>query len=257
MFAGIDLGSRSVKVALRDEHNNLTLDKFDTMEFYRKYGGTSGGEFALDLDAIGLPAAGQAITATGYGRHTVKVRGARVIPEIKAHVLGALCLTGLADFTLLDLGGQDSKVALVRGKRMVDFMTNDKCAASTGRYLENMAAALNISLDELSRHHHSPAELVSTCAIFGESELIGKVVEGYSAASLAAGVNHSIFKRILPMLVKLPSDKIVFTGGVARSQALVQIIKDNTAAAVVVPENPEFAGAIGCCADAGGIWQAG
>ncbi|MFA4885193.1 MAG: acyl-CoA dehydratase activase [Desulfotomaculaceae bacterium] len=255
MFAGLDLGSRSVKIALREEDNSLKLDKFDTMEFYRKYGRTSGGEFALDVDAMGLPAAGPAITATGYGRHTVKVKGAKVIPEIKAHVLGAICLTGLSEFTLLDLGGQDSKVALVRGKRLVDFMTNDKCAASTGRYLENMAAALNISLAELSRHHLSPVELVSTCAIFGESELIGKVVEGYSISALAAGVNHSIFKRILPMLVKLPSETIVFTGGVAYNHALVQIIKENTAASVLVPENPEYAGAIGCCADAGGIWK--
>lgn len=255
MFAGIDLGSRSVKIVLREEDNTLKLDKFDTMKFYRKYGSVGSGEFALDVDAIGLPAEGLIITATGYGRNAVKVKGARVIPEIKAHVLGAICLTGLADFTLLDLGGQDSKVALVREKRLVDFMTNDKCAASTGRYLENMAAALNISLAELSRHHQSPAEIVSTCAIFGESELIGKVVQGYSVAALSAGVNHSIFKRILPMLVKLSSETIVFTGGVAHNHALVQIIKENTAASVIVPEDPEYAGAIGCCADAGGIWQ--
>ena len=80
-------------------------------------------------------------------------------------------LTGLTSFTLLDLGGQDSKVALVREGRIVDFLTNDKCAASTGRYLENMAAALNISLEELGRHHSNPVELISTCAVFGESEL--------------------------------------------------------------------------------------
>jgi len=253
MFAGLDLGSRSVKIALMENDQPLQLRKFDTMEFYKEYGRMENSRFVVDIEAMGLPAAGPAITATGYGRHSVKVKGARVIPEIKAHVLGAIYLTGMKDFTLLDLGGQDSKVALVRGKRMMDFMTNDKCAASTGRYLENMAAALDIGLEELSRHHLSPAELTSTCAIFGESELIGKIVEGYSISALAAGVNHSIFKRILPMLVKLPSETIIFTGGVAYNNALVQIIREGTDASVIVPENPEYAGAIGCCVEAGGI----
>jgi activator of 2-hydroxyglutaryl-CoA dehydratase len=113
-----------------------------------------------------------------------------------------------------------------------------------------MAAALNISMEELSRHRREPAELTSTCAVFGESELIGFVVEGYSTASLAAGVNYSIFKRIKPMLVKLSSKTIVFTGGVAHNGALVEIIREELDMEVVVPENPQYAGAVGCCIDA-------
>lgn len=69
---------------------------------------------------------------------------------------------------------------------MVDFATNDKCAASTGRYLENMATVLGISLDELSGYHENPVELSATCAIFGESELIGRIVEGYSIPELGS-----------------------------------------------------------------------
>ncbi len=252
MFAGIDLGSRSVKIAILEKNRPLRLKKYDTMEFYRAHGKKVDGKFMLNVAGTGLPD-NVSITATGYGRHSVKVSGAKVIPEIKAHMLGAIHLTGLADFTLLDLGGQDSKVALVRGKRMVDFMTNDKCAASTGRYLENMAAALNISLEELGRHHLSPVELASTCAIFGESELIGKVVEGHSVPALAAGVNHSIFKRILPMLNRLASKTVVFTGGVAYNDALRRIIVGKTGMQVVVPEDPEFAGATGCYVEAAGI----
>lgn len=253
MFISMDLGSRNVKVAIMDEDRSLRLQKFDTMKFYREHGRKEDGQLVVDFAALGLPASFEAVTVTGYGRQTVHVKGARVIPEIKAHVLGAMYLTGLADFTLLDLGGQDSKVALVRKGRLVDFLTNDKCAASTGRYLENMAAVLNISLEELGRHHRSPADLTSTCAIFGESELIGKVVEGCSIPALAAGVNHSIFKRIRPMLAKLSSDTIVFTGGVAYNGALRQIIREETGAAVVVPKNPEYAGAVGCCVDAAGL----
>lgn len=250
MFIGIDLGSRSVKLAALENNSLVRLDKFDTMQFYREHGRREDGRLVIDAAGLGLSGKSPIITATGYGRQAVNVKDARIIPEIKAHVLGAAFLTGLADFTLLDLGGQDSKVALVRKGRMVDFLTNDKCAASTGRYLENMAAALNISMEELSRHHHDPAELTSTCAVFGESELIGFVVDGYSTASLAAGVNYSIFKRIKPMLVKLASKTIVFTGGVAQNGALVEIIRGELDMAVVVPEHPQYAGAVGCCADA-------
>lgn len=252
MFVGIDLGSRSSKIAVMKEDRSLELQKFDTMKFYREHGKIENSRFIIDINSLDLPA-GALVTATGYGRQAIPVKGAGIIPEIKAHVLGAVFLTGLPDFTLLDLGGQDSKVALVREGRIIDFLTNDKCAASTGRYLENMAAALNISLEELGRHHSSPAELTSTCAVFGESELIGKIVEGYSAPDLAAGVNHSIFKRILPMLAKLRSDTIIFTGGVAYNEALRQIIREGTGKSVIVPGNPDFAGAVGCCVNAGDL----
>jgi len=234
------------------EDRSLDLQKYDTIKFYREYGRIENGRFIIDIESLALPD-GAAVTATGYGRQAVPVKGAGIIPEIKAHVLGAVFLTGLTEFTLLDLGGQDSKVALVRDGRIVDFLTNDKCAASTGRYLENMAAALGISLEELSHHCRNPAELTSTCAVFGESELIGKIAEGYSVSDLAAGVNHSIFKRIMPMLAKLRSKTIVFTGGVAYNEALRQIISKETGTPVIVPEKPDFAGAAGCCVEAGKI----
>jgi len=153
---------------------------------------------------------------------------------------------GIQDFTVLDLGGQDSKVIKVRKGRMVGFETNDKCAASTGRYLENMAVVLGIDLDELSRYSENPVELDATCAIFGESELIGRIVEGFSVAELAAGVNYTIFKRIKPMLSALTSETVVFTGGVALGGALKSIIEKEMGVRVVVPEQPQLNGAIGC-----------
>ncbi|HZK18428.1 MAG TPA: acyl-CoA dehydratase activase [Clostridia bacterium] len=246
MYCGIDLGSRTVKVALLKGKDLFQFKRFVTVDFYRQYGRISGGELVVNLEKLGI-AGVTALVTTGYGRQTVKTKGARVISEIKAHVLGAVFKTGLLDFTLLDLGGQDSKVALVRGGRMADFQTNDKCAASTGRYLENMATVLGLSMKELGKYHHDPVKLSATCAIFGETELIGRMVEGHSIPSLAAGVNYTIFKRIRPMLVNLKSSTLVFTGGVAYNEALVTIIKKKLGTGVVVPENPEYAGAIGCC----------
>lgn len=251
MYAGIDLGSRSVKVALLNDKGSLTLNKFDTVSFYRKHGRLKEGQLVVDLSAIGLGDVNlKAVVSTGYGRQTINLKGAKNIPEIKAHAAGAVYLTGLEDFTLLDLGGQDSKVAKVVKGRMIDFETNDRCAASTGRYLENMAAVLDISMDELSRYYENPVDLNSTCAIFGETELIGKVVEGHPVSHLAAGVNYTIFKRIKPMLIKLASSKVVFTGGVAGNQALRKIIEQELNVEVIVPEHPQYAGAVGCAVTA-------
>ncbi len=255
LLVGIDLGSRSIKMVLMEDDCLLSLRKFNTMEFYRTYAAKKDDGLVINFAAMNVPVVigDDVVTATGYGRQTVKVEGARVIPEVMAHALGAVKLTGVKNFTLLDLGGQDSKVALVKNGRVVDFQTNDKCAASTGRYLENMAAVLNISLDELGKHYESPVDLTSTCAVFGESELIGKVVEGYSIPALAAGVNYSIFKRIKPMLNRLLSGGVmVFTGGVTGNTALRIMLEEEMGVEVIVPEHSEYAGAIGCCVDAAG-----
>ncbi len=251
VLCGIDLGSRSVKIVLLADGRITTEKVLETVEFYRDYGRRQNGELAVDFAALGLGAS-EAVVATGYGRNTLAIAGATVIPELKAHALGAVWQTGLKDFTLLDLGGQDSKVVKVRRGKMADFQTNDKCAASTGRYLENMAAVLGISLEELSRHSDNPVELSATCAIFGESELIGRIVEGYSPAELAAGVNYTIFKRVKPMLAALTraGDTVVFTGGVAVGKALPRIIERELNVKVVVPPRPQLNGAIGCAVHA-------
>ncbi|HML32479.1 MULTISPECIES: acyl-CoA dehydratase activase [Sporomusa] len=247
MQCGIDLGSRSVKLVIMNPGTKqlTAANVYETARFYREYGQRTDKGLAVDFGALGLPAV-TGLTATGYGRNTIAIVGATIIPELKAHMLGASYQTGLTDFTLLDLGGQDSKVIKVRKGRMVDFQTNDKCAASTGRYLENMAAVLDISLAELADYSENPVELSATCAIFGESELIGRMVEGYTTAELAAGVNYSIYKRIKPMLSALKSDKIVFTGGVALGSAIKTFITREMGAEVIVPEHPQLNGAIGC-----------
>lgn len=246
MRCGIDLGSRSVKLVMMDDAKQLkAANVYETAKFYREYGQRTASGLIVDFAALGY-AAVTSLTATGYGRNTIDIVGATVIPELKAHMLGAIAQTGLTDFTLLDLGGQDSKVIKVRKGRMVDFQTNDKCAASTGRYLENMAGVLDISLEELAGYSANPVELSATCAIFGESELIGRIVEGYSIAELAAGVNYTIFKRIKPMLGALKSDKLVFTGGVALGGAIREFITREMDVEVIVPEHPQLNGAIGC-----------
>ncbi len=246
---GIDLGSRKVKIAAFDRDELLWLKDFDTIPFYKSYGGTRGGGLTLDFPAMNLlppeELESARIVVTGYGRNTIELAGARVVPEIQAHIKGATFQTELQTFTMLDLGGQDTKVARVEDGILLDFLMNDKCAASSGRYLENMAKVLELTLDELARHHENPVPLDATCGIFGESELIGKIIEGHPLAHLCAGVNQTLIKRTMPMLRRFPQDTIVVTGGVARNEAFLTLLRA-VCAQVVVPQRPQHNGAIGC-----------
>lgn len=247
---GIDLGSRTAKFALLDGDIIVRLAAHDTITFYKRYGRLDGDDLVLDLAASSLFSEAEIehaqITVTGYGRNTLNLRGSKVVSEIRAHVTGAQFQTGLRDFTLLDLGGQDSKVALVRNGRLADFVMNDKCAASSGRYLENMSAILEVSLEDLSSHWEEPVKLDATCGIFGESELIGQILRGHPVANLCAGVNMTLVKRVLPMLKRFPSDRIVLTGGVARNGAMVRLLQKEMRQDIVVPGEPQHNGAIGC-----------
>jgi predicted CoA-substrate-specific enzyme activase len=246
MHFGIDLGSRAVKIVGYADGGIGHKTCYDTARFYREFGRMAGGELAVSFESLGLAPSHGRLTVTGYGRNAVRVKGATVISEVKAHTIGAVYQTRLMDFTLLDIGGQDTKVIMVKGGRMEDFVMNDKCAASSGRYIENMAAVLNMTLDEISRHSDDPASLSSTCAIFGESEIIQKMAEGVPGRELAAGVNLTIARRVLPMLGRFPAGPIVFSGGVARNAAVVSLVRTLTRREVIVLPEPSFNGALGC-----------
>jgi len=250
MRIGIDLGSRKVKFSVVDNGAVVRLADYDTLGFYKRFGRIVDEELSFDLAATGMFAAEElasaALVVTGYGRNTLDFKGVKVVSEIRAHVAGAVFQTGLKDFTLLDMGGQDTKVALVRGRRLDDFVMNDKCAASSGRYLENMASILEVSLEELTSHWEDPVPLDTTCGIFGESELIGQILRGHPVARLCAGVNQTLVKRVLPMLRRFPSPHLVLSGGVARGGAFVRMLEAETGSPVIVPEHPQHNGAIGC-----------
>lgn len=133
----------------------------------------------------------------------------------------------------------------MRNGALQDFVMNDKCAASSGRYLENMAAILEVDLQELSLHWEEPVRLDATCGIFGESEVIGQILRGHPIARLCAGVNQTLVKRVVPMLRRFPSEIVVLTGGVALDGALVRLL-ENEGFTISVPPSPQHNGAIGC-----------
>jgi predicted CoA-substrate-specific enzyme activase len=243
----VDFGSRYVKLVYGTEDGRLVRRALDSLEFFRTGLVRQQGRLRLNWERLGCPQVA-ALVVTGYGKHLLKEHFP-TITEVRASFLGARRATGLEDFTLLEMGGQDTKVLYVRGGRVFDFLTNDRCAAGTGRYLENMARFLKMPLREFSRALEDPVEISQTCAIFGESELIGHLLEGVAPARLAAGVNASVARRSLSLVRRYPPQTLVVAGGVARNRAIVRSLAES-GHEVVVPRWPQFMGALGCFLEA-------
>ena len=241
---GVDLGSREVKMALFEDGVFKDKVSISTMSFYRDYC-SFDGKVVVNFDKLNFGQIDIGVS-TGYGRNNTDLKMFTPINEIKAHAYGALHQTDLKDFILLDIGGQDVKIVRIEKGIITDLELNEKCAASCGRYLENMAGILEVELDDMFKCYENPVELNSTCAVFSESELIGKIAEGVDIKELCAGVNYSLYKRLQPLLTKFRGSKLILSGGVAHNLALINYLKKDYNQ-VTVLDNPQLNGAIGCC----------
>lgn len=245
---GIDIGSRFVKIVVMKNNTIISKERMSTMSFYKDYCSHSP-KLSFDVTKY-LGYKPDQCVATGYGKNNTHLDSFLIINELKAHSIGALYQVKSEHFTLLDIGGQDVKVMSIKDGRVVDLALNDKCAASCGRFLENMANVLEVDLDTLGSYYENPVELNATCAIFSESELIGKISEGNSIESLCAGVNYALYQKIIPMVMAFSSPLLVLSGGVSAHEALLHYLKEDFVQ-VITLDQPAYTGAIGCCIHGG------
>jgi predicted CoA-substrate-specific enzyme activase len=237
--AGIDIGSRTIKLVLLEDGRIskavVTDTTFDPMAVCR----------AL-LSGIDC----RRITATGYGRRLfARDWTCKTVSEIKAVALGARFLMSRCG-TVLDVGGQDTKVvSLDAGGRLDKFLMNDRCAAGTGRFLEVMAGALSFTYDQftaaaLSATHSE--KLNSMCTVFAESEVISLVAQGASREAISLGIHESIATRTLSQMKGVePAETIMFAGGGACNPCLRRQIEAGLGKRMHVPENPRIVAALG------------
>ena len=244
--AGVDIGSLTAKTVILDEGEVIGKSLVMTGHNSR-----IAGRKALDLglkDARLEERDLERLIATGYGRLSADFTGEN-ITEITCHARGAHATHPEAR-TVIDLGGQDSKaIAINENGRVVDFVMNDKCAAGTGRFLEVMAGALEVELDELgaiSLESESPAPVSSACTVFAESEVVSRVAEGVSKVDIIAGIHQAIASRIYAMVVRIPvKERIIITGGVARNIGVVSALEKRFETDIIVPAMPQHIGALG------------
>jgi len=200
------------------------------------------------------------LVVTGYGRALAEVTfGFPSVTEIKAYARGAHALFHGCR-TVLDIGGQDTKVIALDGSgRATGFEMNDRCAAGTGRFLEMIAAALGYELPELAAGAllgKNGVQISSMCAVFAESEVIGLLTKGIQREDIALAVHRTIAARVGTMLARIGSNlPIVFAGGGARNQCLVQMIGAALKTDLLVPSQPQMLGALGAALIAIDDWR--
>ncbi|MDN3514387.1 MAG: acyl-CoA dehydratase activase [Candidatus Brocadia sp.] len=188
------------------------------------------------------------IIATGYGR--IKVPFAHeVVTEITCHAKGANYYFPNAR-TIIDIGGQDSKVIKVDGNgNVLDFVMNDKCAAGTGRFLEVMARTLEIDLEDmggLSLNGKDNVSVSSLCTVFAESEVVSLIGADHKTADICRALHISIAKRITAQVKRIGlEEEIVMTGGVAKNIGVVTELERNLGCKIKISGEPQINGALG------------
>lgn len=189
------------------------------------------------------------VVSTGYGRHSLTLAN-KAVSEILCHAKG-VCFVVPGTEVIIDIGCQDSKVMSVdENGNVTDFVMNDKCAAGTGRFLEVMANALGLKIDEMaseSLKSTKPCHISSTCTVFAESEVISLRAQGVSRKDVIAGIHRAIAKRIVLMASSLRFDnkKIVLTGGVGKNLGVKRALEEQIGQEITVPEEPQLTGALG------------
>ena len=250
LFAGIDIGSTTSKCVLIDENKEMKTFYRDYTQFDRDESGEI--VFKGALEQIGAkPEDVKFIVSTGYGRKAFK-RADLSIPEIIAHGLGTHAVEPDAR-TIIDIGGQDSKVIeMDEFGTVIKFEMNDKCAAGTGRFFEVLThRLLGIEMDQLSdlmKQSTEPCSISAMCTIFAESEIISYLSQKLPVADIAAGTGRSIAKRVLAMgrYAQITYEEpIVFSGGVANNDAIRQIFEDLLHKPVKSVELPQSTAALG------------
>ena len=199
------------------------------------------GKAALSFDEISY------VIATGYGRINVPFADCQ-ITELTCHTRGAVSFFPNVRIAV-DIGGQDAKGLKIDNGRLVDFVMNDRCAAGTGRFLEVLANALGLKVEDLggiSSKSTNKVKISNTCTVFAQQEVIARLSEGIPLEDIVAGLHDAIASRIANMVKRLKIEPdVVLTGGVARNVGVVNAMRENLGCEVSVPEAPLLTGAIG------------
>ncbi|MDY6835618.1 MAG: acyl-CoA dehydratase activase [Chloroflexota bacterium] len=248
--AGIDIGSLWAKVViLENERDEIkihvqgvkptSMRAQESAEVVLEEALKNGSLSRADIEKT---------VATGYGRITVPW-ATKTITEITCHAKGINWLLPSVR-TLIDIGGQDTKTISVDDDGNVrNFLMNDKCAAGTGRFIEVMAGAVGIDLEEIGQLALQAAEKVhisSLCTVFAESEAVSLVSQGVPVSDIIAGIFESISDRVCNMLSRMRcEEEYALSGGTALNIGIVKALKDKIGCKLLIPDEPRTVGALG------------
>jgi predicted CoA-substrate-specific enzyme activase len=249
IYLGIDVGSVTTKLAALDGNDELIAS------LYLPTGGRPVAMVQEGLRQMSrqLPAGAQirGVATTGSARYLAgAIVGADLVKnEITCQATAAIHqVPGIR--TVMEIGGQDSKLIIIRDGMVVDFGMNTVCAAGTGSFLDHQAARLKMSIEELSRQallSESPASIAGRCTVFAESEMVHQQQAGRRVEDIIYGLCRALVRNYLSDVgagrdIRPP---VVFQGGVAFNKGIVRALEEELGADIIVPPHHEVMGAIG------------
>jgi len=247
LVAGIDAGSRAIKIVLLDAETQAVVGAA-TCDQGTGQDARAGELLNELLGGKGLARGDLAMAlATGYGRGIVSAAEATVT-EITCHAVGVRRVMPEA-MTVIEIGGQDSKLLRLDADGAVrDFLMNDRCAAGSGRFLEMLAGRLEVplrALGELAAQSSAPAAISSMCVVFAETEIIALLAGGTPPADIVAGVESAIAGRVAAMVGRDLAAPVAFTGGVALVPGMDAALSGALRQRATIVPQPQMTGALG------------
>lgn len=248
-YLGIDIGSISTKGVVIDDNNKIISSSY----IWTEGNPTLAVKTLLDNLKEGVPDNYilRGVGTTGSARKLIGLMlDANVVKnEITAHAIGTLSLHPDVR-TILEIGGQDSKIILIENGIISDYAMNTLCAAGTGAFLTSQAKRLGVPIEEfgsIALTSHNPTKIAARCTVFAESDLVHKLQVGFPKEDIIAGLCKSIVLNYLNNVGKGKKivGPIVFQGGVSKNIGVVKYFKDVLNEDIIVDENGHLMGAIG------------
>ena len=249
MYLGIDVGSITTKVVLTDAEDRVVA------HVYLRNAGKPIAAIQEGIKSIvnqaGNPIPIEGVGTTGSARHLAAyLVGADVVKnEITAHAVAVIDYVPNVK-TIIEIGGQDSKIIILREHVVVDFAMNTVCAAGTGSFLDQQAARLGISIEDFggrALRSRNRVRIAGRCTVFAETDMIHKQQLGYQTEDIIAGLCDSLVKNYLNNVSRgkeiLPP--IVFQGGVAANEGIRQALERELRLEIIIPPHFDLMGAIG------------
>lgn len=246
LFAGVDVGSLTAKVVILRDNDIVATHLMST-------GPDSAGtamtvpENALGKERISIADLSYIVT-TGYGRYIGRFADESV-SEIFCHAKGVNRIFP-SSRTVLDMGGQDCKAIRINEKgEHIKFSMNDKCAAGTGRFMEVMAEALGVPLEEIGERSLEAERVIkisSTCAVFARHEVLSYRRKGLPLEDILAGLHEAVANRVFGLLRKVGIEEdFVVTGGIAYNIGVVRRVERLVGVRALISNDPQLTGALG------------
>lgn len=247
LYAGIDIGSSYIKVVLIDQNNDIQGSNID-------FSGINLHSTAETSLKAALPknttlAAVKKIVTTGFGRNIPAINQipSSTLTEISCSAKAAQLLYPDKTLTIVDIGGQDTKIISMSNGKRTNFKMNRKCAAGTGTFLEELALKLRINPSEmnvLASKSNNPEKISSYCTVFAATEILSRIREGAKIEDMIKGAYYSIVNRVLE--IDTISTDVVLTGGViVHNPVIVDIFNEELGKPMLIPPFPQLFVALG------------